>query len=158
MTTTTSYLDFLLDLHALLHRQRIATSVPFVWAGLGEDVASDEVLPLRMLVGDIVTFIDEHPGAVEDLDFLSDHAHRSKYHFARIFREETGMAPWAYVQEARLRKAKELLEHTDLPLAEIALEAGFYDQSHFSRTFKQAEGTTPGQYRKDLQERDEQDT
>lgn len=154
MTTTSHlrYFDFLLGLHALLRHNRIGSSVPLVWAGVGEDATPDEMPPLRLLVGEITAFIDAHPGAVEDLDFLSDQAHRSKYHFARIFREETGLAPWAYVQEARLRKAKALLEDTDLSLAEVALEAGFYDQSHFTRTFKHAEGTTPGAYRKDIQE------
>lgn len=109
------------------------------------DAAGDP--PLRLLVGTVVDYIDARPDRVADLQTLADRTGHSVYHFARIFREETGMTPWAYVQAARLREARRLLETTDRSLADIALAAGFYDQSHFTRVFRAAEGLPPGAYR-----------
>ncbi len=135
-----SYRRFLRDLTALLHERRIAApSLPRAGA--------DEEPPVDLLIGRVRSYIDAHPGEALSLERLSEEARLSKYHFARLFKEETGQTPWAYVQSARVRRAKKLLATTDASLAEIALRTGFFDQSHFTRTFKRLEGTTPGAYR-----------
>lgn len=134
------YRRFLHDLAVLLHERGIAAS-SLPRASLDED------LPIDLLIGRVRSYIDAHPGEDLDLKRLSEEARLSKYHFARLFKEETGQTPWAYVQRARIRRAKKLLATTDASLAEIALRTGFFDQSHFTRTFKRLEGTTPGAYR-----------
>lgn len=109
---------------------------------------------IRPAIRRVQTFVEEHAGEALSLDRLAQEAHLSKHHFARVFREQTGTTPWAYVREARLQRAKDLLRK-DCPFAEVALRTGFYDQSHFTKIFKEAEGQTPGAYReerKDLQE------
>jgi AraC family transcriptional regulator len=71
------------------------------------------------------------------------------YHFARQFKAATGLPPHQYVITRRVEQAKHLLKaETDLSLAEVAVRAGFYDQSQFSHHFKRLVGVTPGQYRK----------
>lgn len=127
----------------------------FVCSAEEEAALPSDVDPVRTSVGQIQVFIDEHAGEALSLDRLADEAHLSKFHFARVFQEATGRSPWSYVVEARIRKAKALLEEDDLPLSQVALEAGFCDQSHLTKAFKKAEGKTPGQYRqkrKNLQE------
>jgi AraC family transcriptional regulator len=75
-------------------------------------------------------------------------AHLSPYHFARQFKATTRLAPHQYVIARRVERAQHLLRKDDeLELAEIALRAGFSDQSKFSFHFKRITGLTPGQFR-----------
>jgi AraC family transcriptional regulator len=69
-------------------------------------------------------------------------------HLARQFRRAFGCSVGEYVRRARVDFARRALLMTDAPLSEIALEAGFADQSHFSRVFKRETGLTPGEYRR----------
>ncbi|MDB5312349.1 MAG: marA [Gemmataceae bacterium] len=75
-------------------------------------------------------------------------ARLSPYHFARQFKAATGLPPHQYVIARRVERAKQILQDgTGLSLAEVAAEAGFSDQSHFSHHFKRIVGVTPGQFR-----------
>ncbi|PWB32417.1 AraC family transcriptional regulator [Pseudomonas sp. SDI] len=71
----------------------------------------------------------------------------SPFHFARVFRQATGLPPHAWLKQRRLRRARELLKRDCAPFT-VAFELGFSDQSHLNRQFKQAYGVTPGEYRK----------
>jgi AraC family transcriptional regulator len=71
----------------------------------------------------------------------------SPYHFARLFKQSTGLAPHQYVLERRIERAKTLLSETSLPLAEIAYRLGFASQSHFTALFRRLTSTTPRAYR-----------
>jgi len=68
-------------------------------------------------------------------------------HFARTFRRWCGCSVGEYVRGLRLQHAAEQLAVSDRPLAEVALAAGFYDQSHFTNVFKLHRGLTPAEYR-----------
>ncbi len=71
----------------------------------------------------------------------------SRSHFTRMFKESTRLPPREWLREQRLRKSKELLSRSRMLLVDIALECGFCDQAHFSRTFMKAEGMTPYSWR-----------
>jgi AraC family transcriptional regulator len=68
-------------------------------------------------------------------------------HLARVFRKFHGCTIGDYVRQLRIEFASRELVTTDLPLAEIAAAAGFADQSHFSRTFKQHTRLLPTEFR-----------
>jgi len=68
-------------------------------------------------------------------------------HLARCFRREYGQTVGEYARALRLEWAAEQLALDDAPLAEIALRAGFADQSHFTRAFRRHAGVPPGRYR-----------
>jgi AraC family transcriptional regulator len=68
-------------------------------------------------------------------------------HLAREFRKRFGCATGDYVRRLRIEQACAALTTSDTPLTEIALAAGFYDQSHFSNTFKKITGMTPAAWR-----------
>jgi transcriptional regulator GlxA family with amidase domain len=85
-------------------------------------------------------------GALE-LGDLAAIAPCSLSHFARCFRNSTGMTPHAYVIHRRLSRAQTLLAGTDLGLTEIALATGFSDHSHFTRRFHRSSGLTPRAFR-----------
>ena len=68
-------------------------------------------------------------------------------HLARAFRARHGVSVGEYGRRLRLEWAARELVCGDLPLAMVAAQAGFADQSHFTRCFKQWVGTTPARYR-----------
>ncbi|MGZ4866604.1 MAG: helix-turn-helix transcriptional regulator [Candidatus Angelobacter sp.] len=68
-------------------------------------------------------------------------------YLGQIFRQEFGETLGEYLNRIRVRTAAELLANSDLPLSTVALDLGFYDQSHFTRVFREFTGTTPGIFR-----------
>lgn len=71
----------------------------------------------------------------------------SPYHFARVFKQTTGIAPHQYLIERRVECAKSMLRETDLPITEIAHRIGCTNQSHFSMLFHRATAMTPSIFR-----------
>ncbi len=67
--------------------------------------------------------------------------------FSRRFRAATGKSPLEYLQNIRMENAKELLQTSNLNIAEIMHQVGYNDARHFNALFKKAIGVTPGQYR-----------
>jgi two-component system response regulator YesN len=65
-----------------------------------------------------------------------------------LIKEETGLSLSEYIKKLRIDYGKYLLLNTDISLADVAIEAGFFDQSHFSKTFKRMEKMTPFHFRK----------
>jgi AraC family transcriptional regulator len=68
-------------------------------------------------------------------------------HLSRVFRAHFGIPLGSYVRRLRLDWSAVQLATADVPLSEIALQAGFVDQSHFTRAFKRQTGLTPAKYR-----------
>jgi AraC family transcriptional regulator len=69
-------------------------------------------------------------------------------HLARAFRQYYASSPGDYLRRCRIERVRELLLTTDLPLAELSLEAGFSDQSQLTTAFRRATGTTPAAFRR----------
>jgi AraC-like DNA-binding protein len=76
----------------------------------------------------------------------------STSHFQRAFRRTVGMAPHKWLLSRRIELAKEKLRDDRLPLSDVALECGFGDQSHLTRVFTRLVGTSPGAWRRLLDE------
>src|SRR5262249_61546697 len=93
----------------------------------------DGVLPRGRLRA-VVEYIEEHLDACPTLAQMAAVVGLSAYHFARQFKAATGLPPHQYVILRRVERANELLQpRGDLSLAEVALRAGFSDQSQFTR-------------------------
>jgi AraC-like DNA-binding protein len=91
--------------------------------------------------------VEAHLSESMDLAELAAIAGLSVYHFARAFKQSAGVTPHHYLVGRRIERAQAMLARSDLPLSEIALAAGFSDQSHLARHFRQMLGMTPGQFR-----------
>jgi len=74
-------------------------------------------------------------------------------HLARTFRAHYRRSIGDYVRRLRIDSSCHQLVRSDIPLSEIALDAGFANQSHFTRTFRRLIGTTPAAYRKFFSQR-----
>lgn len=95
----------------------------------------------------ILEYIDSHSGENLKVQNLAKMCNMSYSHFARLFRETYGRSCKDYINYIRVNKAQELLIHTDYDLNYVALETGFFDCSHFIRTYKKYTGETPSQKR-----------
>jgi AraC family transcriptional regulator len=81
------------------------------------------------------------------LEEIAAAAYLSEYHFARLFKQITGVTPHVYLANVRLERARKLLAETALPISEIAGMVGYQSQSHFTKIFKSVTGVTPRAYR-----------
>lgn len=96
----------------------------------------------------IRNFVDSHLEKPLTLEQISGVLGESKHAIKRCLREALQTTPAQYVLERRVERARWLLTHTSLNLAQVALEVGFATQSHLTATFKQRTGLTPGEWRR----------
>ena len=95
----------------------------------------------------ILEYIDTHSAEPLEVQQLAEMCHMSYSNFARLFRENYGRSCKEYIKYIRLNKAQDLLLNSDYDLDYIAQETGFFDCSHFIRTYKKWRGITPKQER-----------
>jgi AraC-like DNA-binding protein len=92
-----------------------------------------------------IQVLQDDPARPITLANLSDEAGLSRFHFLRSFAKATGLTPHAFQVQARLHLARRMIL-AGHPLAAVAAEAGFADQSHLTRLFHRSYGMTPGRY------------
>jgi len=82
-----------------------------------------------------------------ELETLATLVNLSQAHFSRAFKISTGLAPYQWQLDARIRRAQQLLSASDASLGEVAHATGFADPVHFGRTFRKMMGLAPGAWR-----------
>jgi AraC-like DNA-binding protein len=90
-------------------------------------------------------FLETHPVAEISLQDLAKLTSLSSFHLLRVFKKDMGVSPHAYQIQQRIHLAKQFMRDGK-PLAEVALETGFHDQSHMGLHFKRLVGVTPKQF------------
>jgi len=110
--------------------------------------ADAEHIPEEALLFDqIKQYILEHIDQEISAATIAAHTGYSTAHISRRFKQHFGLTLQAFLIDQRIHHAKALmLQNSDLSLAQIALEAGFYDQSHFVKNFKKAYSISPNAY------------
>ncbi|MEM7585697.1 MAG: AraC family transcriptional regulator [Acidobacteriota bacterium] len=104
---------------------------PAPWLVRVHDLLHDRFREPRLALDELATVAGVHP-----------------VHLARSFRAAYRASPGEYLRQLRVDWAADALTTTERPLAEIASEAGFADQSHFTRVFRAAYGMPPGAWRR----------
>jgi AraC family transcriptional regulator len=94
-----------------------------------------------------IEFMHDNYGRELALEEIASAAYLSEYHFARLFKQITGVTPHVYLANLRLEHARRLLSETSLSISEIATRVGYQSQSHFTKIFKSITGVTPRLYR-----------
>ena len=95
----------------------------------------------------IVNYIRHHINDVLDIGVLADRSFMSKDHFIRVFRQQVGLTPNAYIMHKKMERAELLLISSDIPIKQISHNLGYDDQSYFAKLFRKHAGLTPKQYR-----------
>lgn len=100
----------------------------------------------RHALREVEEYIHAHLDQNVALADLAAVAHLSEFHFARLFKQTTGLPPHQYVIHRRIERAKRLITARRLSLAQVAIAVGFSDQSQLTRHFKRLVGVTPKRF------------
>jgi YesN/AraC family two-component response regulator len=123
-----------------------------VWLGIALDdfielVYSTQDAKRVTQVRPAINFIETHYSEPLTLADIAKAAHLSVSRLSHIFREQTGITIVDYLTNVRINHAKQLLLSTSKSCTEICFEAGYNNQSYFTRTFRQITSLTPRQFR-----------
>ena len=99
---------------------------------------------LRQLIQTVVS----RPEDEWNIEKMTALANLSRAQLMRLFKQQTGISPHAFVNLIRLRQAAVLLRQTADSVLSVALNVGFQSETHFGKAFKKQYGISPGQYRK----------
>jgi transcriptional regulator GlxA family with amidase domain len=102
----------------------------------------------RSALQQVQRFIAAHPADDHSVDNLAARAGLSPRHFARLFRNEVGMTPAAWVETARVSAARRLLEQGRNAPKQVAVQCGFANADTLRRSFAKHVGVTPAEYRR----------
>lgn len=93
-----------------------------------------------------ISFINNNLGQKISIDHLCRKTLLNRNDFFRIFKEQFGISPTAYINIQRIKMAKRKIAEGEINLTNIALQLGFTDANYFSRVFRQMEGVSPSEY------------
>ena len=100
----------------------------------------------------ILQFVwEEYPNKIS-LDMIADYIHLSRGECCRYFKKATGQPLFEYIKLFRIHKSIDLLQHTQMSIAEIAQSVGFQTQSYYTECFRKELHMTPGDYRRAISE------
>lgn len=109
-----------------------------------------ESLPLnKNFICKALTYIHQNYHNPLSVDDIAAHVYMSTYHFCRLFKQLTGLSPHNYLRQYRLSQSCKHLQN-NMPVFDTAIETGFYDSSHFIKTFHSYMAVSPQKYRKSV--------
>jgi AraC family transcriptional regulator len=128
-------------MQALAHVARVANEQQPTRAAHGSGLASWQLRRAKeMLRADLASKVS--------LRCVAKACRLSVSYFSRAFKESTGISPYQWLLALRIEMAQNLLEHSRVPLVEVADVCGFADQSHFTRVFARMSNKSPGAWRR----------
>ena len=103
------------------------------------------------VIADAKSYIDENfKSTMLSICELARRAGISEVYLRRLFKARYGISPQKYINSVRIENAKRLMKYHFLTLDECARESGFSSLQYFCRIFKEAEGISPGNYRRNV--------
>ena len=121
----------------------LATHMVKKYASTSSTILAQPHALSRRALKQVLDYIDTHLAHDLDLQTLAQIVNISTNHFAVLFKQVMGVAPYKYIVERRVQRARELILDNHLTIAQIASEVGFYDQSHLTRHMRRMLGVTP---------------
>ncbi|MFZ5975517.1 MAG: response regulator transcription factor [Bacillota bacterium] len=95
----------------------------------------------------IINYIERNIGQNITLNDVASYACISTYYLSKVFKREMNVNFVTYIADRRIELAKEMLQRTEIPIMNIAMELSFNEPNYFSRVFKKKTGLTPSEYR-----------
>jgi len=92
-------------------------------------------------------YMDSHWLETFDIDKIADSVFLSKYYFSRLFKKHTGITPYNYYHELKIRKLKEALRDKRKTVSQAFADCGLDYSGYYSKLFKERVGMTPSQFR-----------
>lgn len=111
-------------------------------------ISKENSFPGNRTIQKAIRYIEDNYSGDICLRDIAEYVNFSPVYFHNVFKEYMGLTIHKYIEETRLRKAKEYLQTSELSLEEIGLRCGYKSHSYFTYCFKKTENTTPGAYRK----------
>ena len=140
----------LADLAAIDDEEDLADWVRRMLETLIESIRTNDSYPNSLLMLRAVRYMQANLHKHLRRDEVARVAGVSPSHFSKLVSERMGRPFGQLLTQMRVNRAKELLLQTDHSLSEIATECGFFDQSHFNKSFRAATNQSPGEFRKCL--------
>lgn len=109
----------------------------------------------KKLIQSVLNYIEKNYQDGVTLEEAAEHVHISPFYLSKLFKKELKINFISYVMERKIEKAKDLLENTDMPVLNIAMELNYKEANYFSKVFKKVTGMTPSAYRKKSEKRAE---
>jgi len=132
------------------HGERVRDLVAAVCYGYGQESLGVHAGRADSRVRRAIVYIQQHAAENPDLLTVAAHAGLSRSQFFARFKGSVGVTPQHYLDWVRLHLAVGMLATSDLPLAEVAAQLGFYAPSHFTRFFAQHIAIPPSEFRRYL--------
>lgn len=104
----------------------------------------------NFIVRSALDYMQEHCTQHITLSDVANHVFVSQWHLSKLINKHMGQSFFDLLGGMRLERAKTLLKDPSMRIHEVAEQAGFSDVAHFSRSFKNLVGKTPGEYRAEL--------
>ena len=132
--------SYLLQIYVLLGRRQMTQEIPLQHLSDRKAIDSE-------IMNSALTYLNQNYMYDITLEDVAAFAGFSKYYFSRVFKQFFGFSFSEYLCKRRLEVAGDLLTHTNRPIQEIAISAGFGSVGTFNRIFRASKNCTPSQYR-----------
>lgn len=124
----------------------LATHLLFRYSARKSVVMPNQGCLSQQQLNQVINYVHENLARKISLIELAETIQLSPYHFARLFKQSTGLPPHQYQIKCRIERAKELLQLKKLTIADIAQIVGFSSQAHLNHQFKRWVGVTPNAF------------
>jgi len=125
----------------------LKTVTSFIKQHADSFISIESLKASKPAIESVICYINDNLSKELLVSEISELAGFSLFYFIRLFKREVGLTPKEYIIQQRINKATALIQKCNhLPLNQIALECGFYDQSHMNKYFKLFKGLAPSNY------------
>jgi YesN/AraC family two-component response regulator len=138
-------------IRALLKKESYEDVKNFISSYLREIISginSVKEKPLGFAIENVIKYINEHYNENLTLQKLSEVVYMHPTYLSKLFKEKTGETFLEYLTKVRVDKAKKLLQNLSLRIYDVCEMVGYDSPKHFCKVFKEIEGSTPKDYRK----------
>ena len=101
-------------------------------------------------VGKIIAYINQNYATIRNIEQIAEQFYISKFHLCRVFKKAMQVTIIEYLNQVRLKNARQLLEASDREIGEISELCGYNSVAYFSNIFKKSFGYSPTEYRKGI--------